>query len=44
MSNQKSKRKECTRTRKTDAEKKIEEIMVEVEKILEKLGQIEVKE
>ncbi|KPV63826.1 MAG: hypothetical protein AOA66_0555 [Candidatus Bathyarchaeota archaeon BA2] len=44
MLNQKRKHKECARTRKTDAEKRIEEIRVEVEKVLERLGQIEVEE
>jgi len=46
MLNQKRKHKkyeECTRTRKTEAEKRIEEIRVEVEKVLERLGQIEVE-
>jgi hypothetical protein len=41
MLNQKRKRK--GRTRKTAAEKRIEEIRVEIEKVLEKLGQIEVE-
>jgi len=43
MSNQKNKHKECARTHKTEAEKKIEKIRVEVKKALERLGQIEVE-
>ena len=39
MSNERRKQ-----TRKTKAEKKIEEIRAEVEKVLERLGQIEVEE
>ena len=42
MLNQEREHKE--RARKADAEKKIEEIRGEVEKVLERLGQIEVEE
>jgi hypothetical protein len=38
MLNQKNKQKECARTRKTEAEKKIEKIRGEVEKALESLS------
>jgi len=43
MSNHKNKNKECAHTRKTEAEKKIEKIRGEVEKVLKRLGQIEVE-
>jgi len=43
MSNRKRKHKEGVRTRKTEAEKKIEKIRGEVEKVLKRLGQIEVE-
>ena len=42
MSNQKREHKE--RAHETKAEKKIKEIRAEVEKVLERLGQIEVEE
>ena len=42
MSNQKFKHEECAG--ETKAEKRIEEIRAEVDKVLERLGQIEVKE
>lgn len=42
MSNQKFKHKDCAR--ETKADKRIEEIRAEVDKVLERLGQIEVKE
>ena len=38
------KREHKERARKANAEKKIEEIRAEVEKVLERLGQIEVEE
>jgi len=43
MSNPKRKHKECASTHKTEAEKRIEKIRGEVEKVLKKLGQIEVE-
>ena len=42
MLSQKLKHKECAR--ETKADKRIEEIRTEVDKVLERLGQIEVKE
>ena len=42
MLDQKFKHKECTR--ETKADKRIEEIRTEIDKVLERLGQIEVKE
>jgi hypothetical protein len=43
MSNPKRKHRECASTRKTEAEKRIEKIRGEVEKVLKRLGQIEVE-
>jgi hypothetical protein len=43
MSNPKRKHKECVSTCKTEAEKRIEKIRGEVEKVLKRLGQIEVE-
>jgi hypothetical protein len=43
MSNRKYKREGDARTRKTEAEKRIEKIRGEVEKILKRLGQIEIE-
>jgi len=43
MLNQRRKHKECADVHKTEVEKRIEEIRAEVEKILERLGQIEVE-
>ena len=43
MSNQKCKHKEDAPTRKSEAEKRIEKIRDEVEKVLKRLGQIEVE-
>ena len=42
MLDQKFKNKECAR--RTKAEKRLEEIRAEVDKVLERLGQIEVRE
>ena len=42
MLNQKFKHKECAR--ETKADKRIEEIRAEVDKVLERFGQIEVRE
>jgi len=42
MSNQKRKNKECAR--KSEVEKRIEEIKAELEEVLERLGQIEAGE
>jgi len=43
MLNQKCKHKKCADMRETEVEKRIEEIRAEVEKVLERLGQIEVE-
>jgi hypothetical protein len=43
MSKPKRKHTECTSTRKTEAERRIEKIRDEVEKVLKRLGQIEVE-
>jgi predicted nuclease with TOPRIM domain len=42
MSNQKGKHEECAR--KSEVDKRIEEIRAELEEVLERLGQIEVGE
>ncbi len=42
MLKQKFKHKECAR--ETEAEKRIEEIRVEIDKVLERFGQIEIRE
>jgi hypothetical protein len=43
MSNRKRKHEEGVCTRKTEAEKRIEKIRGEVEKVLKRLGQIEIE-